>query len=203
MALANYSDLQAAIANWLDGRDDLTATIPDFIALCEARLNRSLRCREMEDTETLVPSSGVCTLPTDFIEARQVKTVGSPVCVLEAVTPDYADNEYPTATSTGYPNYYSISGASLRTHPPSTASITLIYYQKIPALASSATNWLLTKAPGAYLYGSLMEAAPYLGDDMRIQTWGTLYEREVSELNAANVRAMYSRARARVSGPRP
>ena len=31
MALANYTDLQAAIANWLEGRDDLTATIPDFI----------------------------------------------------------------------------------------------------------------------------------------------------------------------------
>ena len=33
MALANYTDLQSSIAAWAH-RSDLTAIIPDFIALC-------------------------------------------------------------------------------------------------------------------------------------------------------------------------
>ena len=47
MAISNYSELQTAVANWLD-RDDLTARIPEFIALAEARFNRVLRLRSME-----------------------------------------------------------------------------------------------------------------------------------------------------------
>lgn len=34
MAISNYTELQTAVANWLD-RDDLSARIPEFIGLCE------------------------------------------------------------------------------------------------------------------------------------------------------------------------
>ena len=47
MAISTYSELQTAVANWLD-RDDLTARIPEFIVLAEARYNRELRIRGME-----------------------------------------------------------------------------------------------------------------------------------------------------------
>ena len=39
MALGTFTELKDAIADWLD-RSDLTARIPDFIALAEARINR-------------------------------------------------------------------------------------------------------------------------------------------------------------------
>ena len=42
MAIGTYSELQTAVANWLD-RDDLTDRIQEFIALAEARMNRILR----------------------------------------------------------------------------------------------------------------------------------------------------------------
>ena len=42
MALSNYSELQSAVADWLE-RGDLTARIPDFIRLAEVQLNRLLR----------------------------------------------------------------------------------------------------------------------------------------------------------------
>jgi hypothetical protein len=47
MAITTYAELQAAAANWLV-RGDLTARIPEFITLAEARLNRVLRARMAE-----------------------------------------------------------------------------------------------------------------------------------------------------------
>ena len=49
MAINTYGTLQTAVANWLD-RDDLSARIPEFIALSEAIFNRTLRIRAMETT---------------------------------------------------------------------------------------------------------------------------------------------------------
>ena len=51
MAISNYTELNTAVANWLD-RDDLTDRIPEFIALAEARFNRLLRIRAMEEKQT-------------------------------------------------------------------------------------------------------------------------------------------------------
>ena len=42
MAINTYATLQTAVANWLD-RSDLTDRIPEFIALAEARMHRTLR----------------------------------------------------------------------------------------------------------------------------------------------------------------
>ena len=46
MAITTYAQLQTAAASWLD-RTDLTATIPEFIELAEARFNRVIRQPDM------------------------------------------------------------------------------------------------------------------------------------------------------------
>ena len=55
MAITTYATLQTAIANFL-ARSDLTAQIPDFITMAEARMNRELetRAQEKRSTATLV-----------------------------------------------------------------------------------------------------------------------------------------------------
>ena len=52
MAIGTFAELKTAIANWLD-RDDLTARVPEFIALSEARINRALDVRQMETVKLL------------------------------------------------------------------------------------------------------------------------------------------------------
>lgn len=205
MALANYSDLKASVAGWLMGRDDLSAVIPDFITLAEGRINRVLRVREMEATTTLTPASNVCTLPTDFIEARRVyANASSTKSVLEPVAPDYAIENYQTNVTGSVPLFYTIVGSTLTAYPLSDSTITLTYYQKVPALSATATtNWLLTKAPELYLYGSLIEAAPYLEDDARLQTWLALFQGAVQALVNADTRAVYGKAAARIRGATP
>jgi hypothetical protein len=191
MPLSTYPDLQAAVADWL-ARSDLTANIPDFIRLAEARLNLVLRCREMTATAGLTPTSGICTLPGDFVEALAVVADAGPSAVLEAVPLTWADQQFPTYPS-GVPRYYALYGASLKTYPQCSATVTLTYLQLLPPLAANATNWLLAKAPGAYLYGALLEAAPFLDGDPRIAIWSQVWERITGELNAADQRALLGR----------
>ena len=69
MSITTYSELQQAIADWLE-RADLTARIPDFIALFEATANRRLRLRQQEAVASLTPSAGAAALPADFLGAR-------------------------------------------------------------------------------------------------------------------------------------
>ena len=76
MALSNYTELQASIADTLN-RDDLTAVIPDFVRLAEAQLNRVVRHWRMEDRVIATVDSQYTALPTNFLEPiRMLKTSG-------------------------------------------------------------------------------------------------------------------------------
>jgi hypothetical protein len=163
MALTNYTDLQAAIASWMV-RSDLTSVIPDFITLFEAEANRVLRTRAQETAGTITMSSGVGTLPTDYLGWKRMTWPGSTVMQLEYVHPDWRRAAYPTQPS-GVPKVWTIEGSSIITSPYDTnnTSLSFLYYAKVAAL-SSGTNWLMTAHPDLYLYGSLGEGWAYLLD---------------------------------------
>ena len=75
MALTNYNDLKASIADFLN-RDDLTAVIPDFIKLAEGQL-KELRHWRMQDRVIATVDSQYTALPNNFLEpVRMVKTSG-------------------------------------------------------------------------------------------------------------------------------
>ena len=66
----------------------------------------------------------------------------------------------------------------------------MYYYGKIPSLsASNATNQILENFPDVYLYGSLVHSAPFLGDDQRLQVWGSLYQSSLNAINGQSERA--------------
>jgi hypothetical protein len=164
MALANYADLLAAVAGWLN-RSDLSATIPDFIALAEAEFNRRLRTPDMEARATPTITAGVAPLPTDSLGVRDV--LYSDVKI-DAVT--YQDMLSMYQGLAGTPAYYAVSDGDLYFLPkPATGSATVVYYQKIPALTvSNTTNWLMTRFPDLYLFGTLMQAEFYGWNDERL-----------------------------------
>lgn len=196
MALDTYANLQAAIATWLM-RDDLTANIPDFITLCEARISRRIRVREMVTSTTLVAGA----LPTDYIEALRVAASTDPVSVLTPLSLDMAQDQF---NFSGYPTHYVIQGSTLTAYPTGSSDIVLVYFAKVPALSgTNTTNWLLTKAPEIYLYGSLIESAPFMEDDNRLATWLSLYKNAVDDLQQADTRALWGKAKARIRGATP
>jgi hypothetical protein len=189
MSVANYTDLQTAIANWLarDGDGTITARIPDFIALCEARIaygsshpnfpSVALRVRAMEKNPSpaLVTVAGTSTvaLPSGYLSMRKLQLVGSPNISLRYLTPLQMDAEYNDDTHQGQPVAYTIEGENIRLGPTPDAvySLVCVYYQKLPSIITNASNWLTLNSPGVYLYGSLLEATPFIGDDARAAGW--------------------------------
>jgi hypothetical protein len=77
MTISTYSELQGHIADFLN-RQDLTAAIPTFIRLAEARLGRKLATPERETVANLSTVDGTQTvsLPTDYEYTRQLKLSG-------------------------------------------------------------------------------------------------------------------------------
>jgi hypothetical protein len=195
MALSNYTELKASVADWLN-RTDLTSVIPDFIALAEAQIERTLRTRQMIVRATASIDTEYSAVPADFLETKSIKLNTNPVTSLTFETVDALDAlKSTTYISAGKPQYFSIVGGQVRVLPvpDSTYTAELIYYAKLSKLSSTnATNWLLTQAPDVYLYGSLMQASPYLKDDSRIPVWAAIYTRGLEELQIADDRGATS-----------
>jgi hypothetical protein len=193
MAISNYSTLQASIGDWLN-RSDLTAVIPDFITLAEAQFNRNIRHRRMVERATATLDSEYSAVPADWLESIRYQINTNPITVMEFVSPDQAAMLKGANGTTGKPIYYTQIGQQFQVVPaPDSGSAytgELTYYATIPALSvSNTTNWLLTDSPDLYLYGALLQAAPYLQDDQRLSTWGTLYERCLNDLKVSDERS--------------
>ena len=76
--------------------------------------------------------------------------------------------------------------------PDGTYPVKFEYVATVPSLTTAApTNWLLTKHPDVYLYGSLKASAPYLRDDPRVQMWGNELEQAIEEARLATDREKY------------
>lgn len=164
MAFSSYSALRSSIRDWAvrDGLGD--DIIKDFVELTEAIFNygdaengiKPLRTRDMEATDT-VSADGA--LPSDFLEVIKVKDPGDFSRTIRYAPPDWLDENFPTGQDQTYPEFYSIIGGSI----VCPIDVSMTYYQKIETItgSSGATNWLLTKAPNAYLYGGLMHYSIY------------------------------------------
>ena len=197
MAITNYTNLQTTIADFLN-RDDLTAVIPTFIQLAEAQMQREVRHWKMEARVSGQQSAGdeYMQIPADWLETIRMHITGSGTSAITmtsraAMADIRAKNE---DVSTVLPYYYCHADSQFQLYPTPVedTDIELLYYQKIPDLASNTTNWLLQDAPDAYLYGSLLHSAPYLAEDARVAVWAQMYSAAVQNVNSASEQARYS-----------
>jgi hypothetical protein len=193
MALASYSDLQSAAADWLN-RTDLSSVIPTFISLAEAKFNREMRTRDMLTRSEATTSNEYLAMPADFLEAYnlELNMAGlSARAPFAYVGPNEAKTLKANAITNNTRYFTIIDGAfELIPAPTGTTDLLLTYYAKIPALSSTqTTNWLLTKSPDLYLYSTLLEAAPYLKDDARMQVWAAARQQVMDAMLLESERA--------------
>lgn len=193
MAITTYSELKTAIANWLN-RDDLTAVIPDFIALTEADIQRKVRHWRMEERSTATLDARYTQLPDGFLEAVRFH-LDVDERPIELLTPlALQQRRQGNSDAGGKPQFYAIIAGQIEVWPTPDGSYTgeLYYYARTATLTDSNTsNWVLTHFPDAYLYGALVHAAPYLVDDQRIGTWAALYQSAIDGINANNDKAKF------------
>jgi hypothetical protein len=195
MALATYNDLKTSVANYL-GRTDLTAQITDFITLAENRLSRELRTRDMlkYSEATVTPADDRLTLPSDFLELRDIHIDTNPVTPMEYLSPSTFFKKGNSKIS-GVPTRYTILSSEFKLAPvPDAAYVAvMLYYARPLALSdSNQTNVYISKYADAILYASLSEAEPYLMNDARIQTWAALYDRAIDNIKSSDDKGEYS-----------
>jgi hypothetical protein len=189
MSLATYTDLQTSVAAWLN-RADLSALVPDLIALAESRLNQDLdNVRAMEVKTSLATVANVSTVavPADMLEAKRLQILGSPNYILKYLSADELAAQYPSG-QTGKPEQFGViaGNVELGPIPDGVYTLELTYFQKLPPLATNSTNWLLTAWPDAYLYAALCAAQPYLMNDARLVLFKRLYKEAVDGINGVD-----------------
>ena len=177
MSITTYAELKSSIADFLD-RDDLTSVIDTFIDLTEADINRRVRHWRMENRATAEIDGRYSAIPADFLEPIRLH-IESDNQPLESLSP-YRMQELRQSTSdaAGKPQYYALTQGEIELYPtPNVAyNLEMFYVARLPALSDSVTtNVILQYHPDIYLYGSLMHAAPYLGEDARTPIWSNLY----------------------------
>lgn len=206
MSLDTYTELQAAVADWLNrtGSPEVAARAPDFIRLFEAKFDNydpPIRHPKMTVRATAVVDGEYTQLPGDFLEMQRLRLIVPDRGKLTFVTPEKFEEEKAGRTGVDQ-GLFTVIGNELQIYPYSTtapATAEMVYWGKLPKLSALAAatpaqpnNWLLRDYPSAYLYGALLEAAPYLRDDERIAVWAAGLEQALTNLTSAGDRARHS-----------
>lgn len=191
-----FAELAAAIAAWIND-PQIEPSIPTFITLAEAGLNRRLaeagapsatvRARRLVDGE-------YSALPDDFV--RPLGMTGEDGQAIDNVSATgFQALKEPDPAARGAPRRFTVAGGALRFHPiPDRAYAMELCYQArlAPLSASNAANWVSTHHPDVYLYGALLQSAPFLGEDARVATWSALYGAALEQLLAAQAQSLGS-----------
>jgi len=95
----------------------------------------------------------------------------------------------------GKPLDYTVLANDFQLAPVPDGVYTLkMFYFAAPTFLSSTntSNVFLANTPDALLYGALLEASPYLMDDARINTWGTMFDRAMASITRSDEQGQYS-----------
>ena len=191
-SVMTYTSLVENIQSYLE-RDD-TATvdkIPLFIMLAEQIIASQIKFlgNLTVNTSTMTTSTSIIDKP-----ARWHKTVSMNITVSGERQPvllrkyEYLREYWPNATSTGTPEFYSDYDYThwlIAPTPDAAYNFEVLYYERIQPLDSSnQTNWFTVYAPQALLYGSLLQAMPFLKNDERTPVWQAQYDAIMQTLMA-------------------
>lgn len=214
--IVDYTSLQAAVIEYLARDQDtfLIGRVPSFIQMSEAKFNRTVFVRQMEVRSSTVTDASLgepefVSLPVDFQTMRRIRLpaiAGKPNLEFMSGV-QMEEYRLKIGNVAGQPRYFTIFGSEIELAPTPDVTYTLemIYRANIAPLATNSTNWLLTMAPDLYLYGALMESAPYLQNDERLQVWGSGFKQALDDLNALGLTSTFNAGpvRVRVSGATP
>jgi len=190
-----YDSLVNDIRTYLERSDTATLEkIPTFIMLAEQVLAADLKfLGNLTVVEsTMVQGEAVIAKPS-----RWRKTVSMNITVAGKRQPvfirkyEYLREYWPDAAETDVPAFYcdyDYDHWLVAPTPDADYSYEVLYYQRLQPLDSSnQSNWFTQYAPQALLYGSLLQAMPFLKNDERIPMWQQQYDLIVNVLKTEDV----------------
>lgn len=187
-----YDSLVENIQSYLERTDQATLNkIPTFIMLAEQVIASQIKFlgNMTVQTSAMVQGANIIDKP-----ARWHKTVSMNITVAGKRYPvllrryEYLREYWPDPAQEGIPKFYcdyDYTHWMIAPTPSAAYNFEVLYYERIQPLDSSnQTNWFTIYAPQALLYGSLLQAMPFLKNDERMGMWQQQYDAIMQTLMA-------------------
>jgi hypothetical protein len=170
-----YDNLITTVEQYLERNDAAVVNqIPTFITLCEYEIAQQIKTLGQQQVVTSTMLTGNPVIPKP---ARWRKTVSMNIVNGDDYQPvylrkyEYLKNYSPTDTTTGIPLYYADYDYDhwlVSPTPDQDYTFEVLYYERLQPLDSAnQTNWITQNAPNAMLFGTLLQAMPFLKNDQR------------------------------------
>ena len=200
-AVMTYDSLVENIQSYLERTDTATLDkIPLFIMLAEQVIASEIK---FLGNLTVVESTMTTSDPVIAKPTRWHKTVSMNVTVDDKKYPvflrkyEYLREYWPDETQVEVPKFYcdyDYEHWLVAPTPASNYTFEVLYYERVQPLDSTnQTNWFTQYAPQALLYGSLLQAMPFLKNDDRMQMWQAQYQAIMQTLKAEDIQRIGDR----------
>ncbi len=189
-----YDSLVETVLQYLERSDDATREqIPTFITMCEFEIAQQIKTLgQLQVVQSTMENGN----PVIAKPARWRKTVSFNVVVDGSRQPvllrkyEYIKNYSPDSATEGQPLYYSDYDYEhwfVGPTPDQDYDFEVLYYERLSPLSSeNQTNWLTQNAPNAMLFGTLLQAMPFLKNDQR-QIFQQKYDQAMAMLKAEDI----------------
>ena len=170
-----YDSLTSTVLQYLERKDAAVVNaIPTFITLAEFAIAEQVKTLgQLQVVEsTMTQGNAILQKP-----ARWRKTVSMSITVDGVKQPvllrkyEYLKNYWPDTNQISTPLYYADTDWDhwfVAPTPDQDYAFEVLYYERIAPLSSTnQTNWLTNNAPNAILFGTLLQAMPFLKNDQR------------------------------------
>lgn len=178
--------------------------IPRFINLAERRIATELKVLGLSNVVTtdLIAGQSVYDKPDRWRENISMNFGAG--ATHDQRTPlfprsyEYCRAYWPDESQTDTPLFYAdydFYRWLISPTPDDTYPLEIIYYQLPPLLDDTTqTNWITDLAPQLVLYGALLEAAPFLKNDARIQVWTDMFDRAMAATSGQDLSKILDRS---------
>lgn len=189
-----YDSLVTTVLQYLERSDKAVVdAIPTFITLCEFEIAQQIKTLGQLEVAQSTMSAGN---PIIQKPARWRKTVSMNVVVDGKRHPvllrkyEYLRSYVQDNNAAGVPLYYADYDYDhwlVAPTPDVAYGFEALFYERIQPLASdNQTNWLTQNAPNAMIFGTLLQAMPFLKNDSR-GIFQAKYDQAIAALKAEEV----------------
>ncbi|MCC2615935.1 hypothetical protein LJ739_06750 [Aestuariibacter halophilus] len=189
MALSTFDELVKSVIKW-SHRGDMDLLIPDFITLAETDMKANpqgkpliLNADEKKSAAVMTVGQKYLAFPVQYSGLTALNiTVSGEQFQLGYVTPEQLNPR----SGQGVPLVYTVANNQIELDiEPDEAYPVDLYYKTVntPLSAANQTNYVLSKYPNVYLFGTLMNLFTHTQEVENIQLYSTRF---YSAIEAAN-----------------
>ncbi len=193
-----YNSLFNDISSYLERTDTATLDkIPTFIMLAEQVLASEIKFlgNLTVNESTMVQGNPIITKPARWRKTVSMNvTVGGERRPVFLRTYEYMRQFWPDDAQEDVPQYYGDYDYQhwlIAPTPDDAYTFEVMYYEEVQPLdITNQQNWFTQYAPQAMLYGSLLQAMPFLKNDERLPLWQAQYDKIVAQLKTENIQRL-------------